>query len=668
MIAAHVRTLRRIDRHLAEHPAVFADGPTHAHHSVGRFVEALIDAGVDLAVSYVDCEDCGRNLLTMRNAGRMTCASCANKARATECGRCGDVALVATRDDNGGAVCPRCLDAERQLEIRQALTSQIVEAVDDLGIDDAEVIAAVDATASTNGQRARVLAALEHEPALQESCRRRPSTIRFTDELRSRGADIPAADRPKPRPGTVHRCPNCDRRTNQANTTNCRACVAEAIAARTSDCTRCGRRVQDVTDGLCGLCHYRASRVCNSCDARFDLVEVRGIRRCHRCLLAAELDTLAGTRPAGWVTDICDALRSAKCAAETRRWLAQTSGGRLLGRLAAGDVETSHAELDRRSDRSIERLRGLLIVTGGLAPDNQGLARLENAVTALTAGIDNASDRRVVQSYLRWQALPTIRRRSERGASIIHSGGNLRQRTSVICRFVTTLNVEGRTLQDCRQVDIDNWFGAPGALPAVATSFMTWARKHHHFPAGLEIPASKKAKQPTTPIDHQLRWAHARRLVNDDTLNADDRVAGALVVLYAQPLTRIAALTVDDVVVNDSGEVSIEFRTHQIDLTEPFAALARQLPIRRKAGAADLLHTRWLFPATRPDQAVNPTTIASRLGRIGIDPRPTRLAAISQLASEIPPALLAESIGIGARQASKWVGVSGGNWTNYTGH
>ena len=72
------------------------------------------------------------------------------------------------------------------------------------------------------------------------------------------------------------------------------------------------------------------------------------------------------------------------------------------------------------------------------------------------------------------------------------------------------------------------------------------------------------------------------------------------------------------------------------------------------------------FPSTRPDRPVHPTTIANRLRRIGIEPRAARAAAVNQLASEIPPALLAESIGITPRQASQRVGLAGGNWTAYT--
>ncbi len=55
----------------------------------------------------------------------------------------------------------------------------------------------------------------------------------------------------------------------------------------------------------------------------------------------------------------------------------------------------------------------------------------------------------------------------------------------------------------------------------------------------------------------------------------------------------------------------------------------------------------------------------SRDRRLGIEPRTTRLAALTQLASEIPPAILANAIGINARTATQWATTTGGDWAAY---
>ncbi|MGE0308504.1 MAG: hypothetical protein AB7Q27_22420 [Acidimicrobiia bacterium] len=325
----------------------------------------------------------------------------------------------------------------------------------------------------------------------------------------------------------------------------------------------------------------------------------------------------------------------------------------------------NHDTFDEHHSRSVDRLRGLLIVAGALEPDERRLARAEDATIELASHIRNDADRRVVVSWLRWHALARIRRRAERGASILHSGQNLRRTVVHITAFTSLLEGNGHCLSDCRQSDIDHWFAQPGATPRTISSFLRWAQRRRHLPAVLEVPSRNPNRTPAAPTDHARRWEHARRLINDDAIKPDDRVAGALVVLYAQPLTRIVTLTTDQLTITDTG-ASINFGTHQIELPEPFATLARQLPHRRHGGVADLLPTRWLFPAGhRPDRHLTVTGLGDRLRRLGIQPRNQRAAAVAQLAREVPPALLADAIGVTARSAAKAVGDNGGNWATY---
>lgn len=62
---------------------------------------------------------------------------------------------------------------------------------------------------------------------------------------------------------------------------------------------------------------------------------------------------------------------------------------------------------------------------------------------------------------------------------------------------------------------------------------------------------------------------------------------------------------------------------------------------------------------------LDPSTLTSRLNAIGIDPRPVRLAAISQLARDVPPAMLISVLGVSANTATRWTATSGGAWAPY---
>lgn len=63
--------------------------------------------------------------------------------------------------------------------------------------------------------------------------------------------------------------------------------------------------------------------------------------------------------------------------------------------------------------------------------------------------------------------------------------------------------------------------------------------------ADVTVPVVAAATGPAMAAD--VRWHIARRLLHDDTIELTDRVAGSLVLLYAQQLSRIIALTTDDI-------------------------------------------------------------------------------------------------------------------------
>jgi hypothetical protein len=152
--------------------------------------------------------------------------------------------------------------------------------------------------------------------------------------------------------------------------------------------------------------------------------------------------------------------------------------------------------------------------------------------------------------------------------------------------------------------------------------------------------------------------------VHDDTLDVADRVAAALVVLYAQPISRIVMLTTADVHTTD-GTVTVALGPDRLELPEPFASLITQLPHRRRVGIAAHLPNPWLFPSARAGRHATPRAISARLQRLGIQPRAMRQAALIQLAAEIPPAMLAGILSIHPTTAVKWTRLAGGNWTTY---
>ncbi|MGW9048240.1 hypothetical protein ACWGQL_37760 [Streptomyces lydicus] len=75
---------------------------------------------------------------------------------------------------------------------------------------------------------------------------------------------------------------------------------------------------------------------------------------------------------------------------------------------------------------------------------------------------------------------------------------------------------------------------------------MRWAVTHRHA-HNLTAPATRWAG-PSGPHDEDRRWDVARRLLHEDAAPTADRVAGLLLLLYAQQhVNTIRRLTVDHV-------------------------------------------------------------------------------------------------------------------------
>jgi hypothetical protein len=125
-------------------------------------------------------------------------------------------------------------------------------------------------------------------------------------------------------------------------------------------------------------------------------------------------------------------------------------------------------------------------------------------------------------------------------------------------------------------------------------------------------------------------------------------------------------LTIEDVDVS-AHEVRLQLGDAPVQLPEPVAALARTVTANRKGHATigALAPSPWLFPGGQPGRPISTTQPAQRLNQLRIRPSQARSTALFQLATEIPAAILARTLGIHTDVAVTWQRLSAGDWTNY---
>lgn len=93
------------------------------------------------------------------------------------------------------------------------------------------------------------------------------------------------------------------------------------------------------------------------------------------------------------------------------------------------------------------------------------------------------------------------------------------------------------------QGELDRWDVERGDRSAQV--FLRWAQRSGHAPRLQQAP--NPARTRASPISRNRRLSWTRRILTDDTIALRTRVAAGVLLLFAQPITRIVKLTVDDV-------------------------------------------------------------------------------------------------------------------------
>ncbi|MEU1171055.1 hypothetical protein [Streptomyces microflavus] len=155
------------------------------------------------------------------------------------------------------------------------------------------------------------------------------------------------------------------------------------------------------------------------------------------------------------------------------------------------------------------------------------------------------------------------------------------------------------------------------------------------------------------------------RLLTAPDIPGNLRVAGVIVLLYAQPLTRIVRLTVDDVV-HDGEAVLLRLGEPASPFPEPAASLLLDyIADRDHMNTATNQASPWLFPGRRAGQPFRPDHLSALLNEIGVPVAAARGAAIRQQLLEMPAPVVADALGYHDKTTTRLLTETGGTWSRY---
>ena len=590
------------------------DGAKAPFPVVLRLIDALCENGAT-RIRRPACPRCRRVVtLSKQRDGLRICRNCCARARAVPCTKCGTLREPGARDGQGRPLCPYCLVSD-PVNLEECVRCQRRRRV------------------STRTSQGPVCATCNPRDILTcSSCgRTAPCTVsKITGQPR------------------------------------CGAC-----ARSWARCSKCGQlataRAGTRDAPLCGDCAVPGPdffKTCPACGSTGRLI-AGACRRCHLRQRLGELlaDSTGNVRPE--LQALHQTLAAASRPAAVLTWLSSGTPQTMLTELAAGLRPLTHAALDELpASKPLTHLRSVLVAAGTLPARDEHFVQLERWTTQTVAGRADPQEKEILHRYAVWHVLRRLRHRIRSTRATHGQAGVARRNIAAAVTFLNWLAARDLTLATCPQADLDQWTaGASTSQRGHTGHFIRWARNQKL--TSLDFPATRWAG-PSRVIDTEGRWAQARHLLHDDTLKPGDRVAGLLVLLYAQQPATISRLTLGHVQPS-SGEVHLRLGREPVILPEPLASLVLRLVATRQGHATtgDQGTSPWLLPGGRPGQPISPDRLNERLHQIGIRPGPARSTALFQLATELPAAILARMLGIHIDVAVAWQRASTGDWMSY---
>lgn len=258
--------------------------------------------------------------------------------------------------------------------------------------------------------------------------------------------------------------------------------------------------------------------------------------------------------------------------------------------------------------------------------------------------------------------LRALRRRARSGP--VESGPFMqaKQSTTVAAQFLTWLAERDRTLEGCTQHDIDAWYGSGPSTRRLVDRFLYWCRANRLIDQ-LDVPRHKCDDRHLIGEHDRLRII--RHLLTDDGIPDAYRIAGCLLTVYGQPVTRIVTMTIDDLRI-EADSVQIRPARDWLDVPAPLAVvIKRHLDNRTSTSTTANAHTQWLFPGYMPGRHIRRESMGKALRDHGVPALAAKNTTWQQLVRHAPPQVVAQALGISPKTALDYADRAGADWMRY---
>lgn len=475
-------------------------------------------------------------------------------------------------------------------------------------------------------------------------------------------------------------CARCGRHAHVAawwsDGTICRTCCDRALRVR-GRCPGYGDDralpglAPDSGDPICTDCagFTTANYRCSRCG---DEGKLHARRLCTRCTFSDKLNELLddGTgqiRPE--LVPLADQLLAMKNPLSGLTWLYPRKGkdrtpADLLRELGSGQIELTHEAFHALEPwRAAAHLRELLMACGVLPVVDKQICGFERWLPGHVATITYPDHAQIIRRYATWHLLPQLRAKAERKPLTPPARRHAHDQVKQATLFLEWLSGQRVTLAASSQSDIDAWHAQNGPhRRRCLRTFLLWCMNsqltRHFF-----LPPTEPKRRPPMPPEQRIELLGRILTASDQPLRS--RAAAAIVLLYAQPLTRVARLTIDDVI-RDGDHMLLRLGDPASLVPEPVAdILLAWIDSRTNMNTATNRDSRWLFPGRRAGQPMHPETLGGMLRELGVLNVPGRTSAMRQHVQQMPAPVVADALGYHPVTTTKLAAEAAVTWSRY---
>jgi integrase len=390
----------------------------------------------------------------------------------------------------------------------------------------------------------------------------------------------------------------------------CRDCAG---ITRELCCLRCGTET-----GMTGR-RRGPSRLCGPCSVTWTAARL--------------LDDGTGAIAAP-LKPLAEALAAAPSPAAVLEWLDQPHIRDLLMALAAGKLALTHEALDTwPRPRAVSYLRDLLVSCGILPAVDKQLREFGVWLDRRLEALAGHPHLRLLRQFGLWHQLPAMRARIATGPLRTTAAQYARSRFIQAQTFLTWTAALGVRPSALTQAHIDAYYTSQGTHQREGVrAFLVWAAAHGHIPRHLDIP--RQQPYAGQVITQQRCLDLLRRFATDTAIPVRPRAVACLMLLYAQPLSRVLRLSAADLSLDDDGQTWLRLGDPPSPVPAPFGTLLHHLAATRHDHVSANYGSDWLFPGRNAGQPAEYRSIATQLREHGLPLHTARVSALRQTGHE----------------------------------